>query len=372
MTDRFFLCYFETTRRCTQDCPYCMTATDDSREDLELTTGEAQQLVLDEVRKLSSKAAVAFSGGEFLLREDAIDLLEYNAGLGQWSFINTCGSLLDRGLIRDIKQATKGKVILVFSVDTLKTNNPRTTREGSLPFIEGKTQLCKDAEVPYFFIVTITKNNLEELDDVFEYTTKGNIPVLRSPMVPRGKGANYRHLMFDKTDMQKTIHPVLRSHFLSYISFVPFVAAPKMFGKHWLKSRIAIKQLGCQAGKGYAGVSAEGDVAPCVHLLDSEAVCGNIRETPLSEIVREHSVFKGLRSRKPLRGKCGTCRYKQTCGGCRAVAFHTNGDVFAEDPTCFISLLSQEELSEYEEIQNRNLAKFAQFVTTQSPWKDLF
>jgi radical SAM protein with 4Fe4S-binding SPASM domain len=349
-----------------------MTGTDSPHEDLELTAEEAQKLVLDEVRKISSKVAVAFSGGEFLMREDALELLEYNTCLGQWSFINTCGSLLTGEMISDIKQATKGRIILVFSIDSLKTDGSGVTREGSVAFLEEKTQLCRDADIPYFFIVTISKNNLDELEDVFEYVTRDNIPVLRSPFVPRGRGAEYRHLMFDREDMQKTIHPVLRSHFLSYISFVPFIAAPKMFGKHWLKSRIAIKQLGCQAGRGYAGISAEGDVAPCVHLLDSQAVCGNIRKTPLSEIVRDHAVFKGLRSRKPLMGKCGTCRYKQTCGGCRALAFHTNGDVFAEDPTCFIDALSKEERAEYEEIQNRNLAEFANFITTQSPWRDIF
>jgi len=153
---------------------------------------------------------------------------------------------------------------------------------------------------------------------------------------------------------------------------VPFVAAPKVFGKNWVQSKIAIKQLGCQAGKGYVGISAEGDVAPCVHLLDSEAVCGNVRETPLSEILAEHPVLQGLRSRKPLTGKCGTCRYKQTCGGCRALAFHTNGDVFAEDPTCFIDKLSRDELAELEKIQNRHLADFTDFIVAQSPWKDIF
>jgi len=372
MAPSFFLCYFETTRRCNFSCPYCMTTRDDPPGMPELDTEEAKHLVLDEVKKYAPKAAVAFSGGEFLLREDALELLEYNARLGHWSFINTNGSLLERDTIRAIKKAARGKIVFAFSVDTLDASAGKTTRQGSLPSVEEKTELCREAEVPYFFIVTVTRENMKELDALLDHLTAQGIPVLRSPLVPRGRGADYRHLMFDRRDMQTTIHPALRSHFLSYISFVPFTAAPRIFEKNWLASRIAIKQLGCQAAKGYVAVSPEGDVAPCVHLLDSDAVCGNVRETPLSEIIRDHPVFTGLRSRTLLTGTCGTCRYKQTCGGCRALAYHVNGDVFAEDPTCFIHALSPAERAECEKIQNENLARFASFIATRKPWKEIF
>jgi hypothetical protein len=35
-----------------------------------------------------------------------------------------------------------------------------------------------------------------------------------------------------------------------------------------------------------------------------------------------------------LGGKCGACEYRSVCGGCRARAFATSGDVLAEDPSC--------------------------------------
>ena len=62
----FFLCYFETTRRCDQGCPNCMTRLSPAPGRPELTTGEAQHLVLDELAEICPRGAVSFSGGEIL------------------------------------------------------------------------------------------------------------------------------------------------------------------------------------------------------------------------------------------------------------------------------------------------------------------
>jgi len=338
----------------------------------ELTTEEAKHLVLDEVKKYSAKAAIAFSGGEFLLRPDALDLLAYNAALGMWSFINTNGELLDKHFIEQIVKATKGQVTFVFSIDTLDGGTGKIARTGNRARIEERKRLCKEMGVGFFFIVTITKSNMHELKTILEWATKDDTPVLRSPLVPRGKGADFKHLMFDKHDMEEVIYPVLLDSYLSYISYVPFFAAPRFFQKHWLKSKIAIKYLGCQAGRSYIGISPEGDVAPCVHLLDSSAVCGNVRDRALFDILEENPVLKSLRSRSSLKGKCGRCKYRDTCGGCRALAFYDSGDVFAEDPTCFFEPRNDKQAAEYESRQNRNIGRFAEFLSSHSPWKDIF
>jgi len=37
-----------------------------------------------------------------------------------------------------------------------------------------------------------------------------------------------------------------------------------------------------------------------------------------------------------LQGKCSKCEYSRMYGGCRGRSLAHNGDVFAEDPSCFI------------------------------------
>lgn len=347
-----------------------MTASGPDVASVELTTDEAKHLVIDEVNKYSSRAAIAFSGGEFLMREDAHDLLAYNASVGQWSFINTNGTLLDKTRIKDIKKATDERVTFVFSLDSITPPESTIVREGTDP--DALKALCKEMDVPHFFVVTITKHNLPQLRDTFEHITADGTPVLRSPMVPRGRGANFRDLMFDREDMESVIHPVLRETWLSYISFTPFFAASRVFQKNWLKTKIAIRQLGCQAGRGYIGISPEGNVAPCVHLLDTEAECGNVKDTPLSDVLESHPILQELRSRNNLQGKCGQCTYKNTCGGCRALAYHQNGHYLAEDPVCFFEPGNGKNRSEHEKLQNDRVGTFADFIRSTHPWNEIF
>jgi len=61
-----------------------------------------------------------------------------------------------------------------------------------------------------------------------------------------------------------------------------------------------------------------------------------------------------------------------TCGGCRAISYYRTGDYLAADPTCFFEPADENTRSPYEEMQNRNTAKFLDFIKTRSPWKDLF
>jgi len=369
MTSRFFLFYFETTRQCNLSCPYCMTSSGPEPGPNELTTDEAKHCVIDEVKKYSSRAAIAFSGGEFLMREDAHELIAYNAEKGLWTFVNTNGTLLDTRRIQEIKEAAQGRLVFVFSLDSVKENSG-TSREGADP--DRLKALCREADVAHFFVVTITKQNLDQLEKVIKYVSADSTPVLRSPVVPRGRGAGFRDLMFDTEDMESVIHPLLRNSWLSYISFTPFFAASRFFKKNWLKTKIAIKQLGCQAGRGYVGISPEGDVAPCVHLLETDAVCGNVRESRLSDILEHHPILEELRTRRNLQGKCGRCIYRDTCGGCRALAYYRNGHYLAEDPVCFFEPEDGRKRSEYEQLQNENVGKFADFIRTTSPWKDIF
>ena len=104
-------------------------------------------------------------------------------------------------------------------------------------------------------------------------------------------------------------------------------------------------------------VTPEGDVAPCILLLDS-LNAGNVREKSLYDIVDQSEIFQKLLNRDNLKGKCGRCRYNKTCGGCRAVAYYKTGDYLAEDPSCFFDPIDKTTICEYEEETNKNFKKY--------------
>jgi radical SAM protein with 4Fe4S-binding SPASM domain len=88
---------------------------------------------------------------------------------------------------------------------------------------------------------------------------------------------------------------------------------------------------GCLAGITYCIVSPSGIVRPCAY-MQQEA--GDLRVSAFDDIWRDSEVFKALRT-QAYSGACGTCDYKDGCGGCRArAAYYHNGDYMAQDEYC--------------------------------------
>jgi radical SAM protein with 4Fe4S-binding SPASM domain len=368
----FFLCYFETTRRCDRGCPHCMTRRDSAPAAPELSTDEAKHLVLDELKAICPRGAVSFSGGEILQRPDHLELIAHNAGNGLYTFVNTSGSGLDAARIRALKDAAAGRLTLGFSLDSVRPEIQAQCRDGGLEAFEALTRLCDENGVPYFVLVTISKLNLDTLKSTLAWLHDHDIPVIRSPFVPRGAAAGARHLCFDREDMREVIFPALREHPLSYVSYTPFFAAPDATRLSLGRGGLALGNLGCQAGRTFIGINAEGDVAPCVHLLDSDVQCGNVRKEPLSRIVDQSPVMRTLRGERPAKGKCARCRYGDSCRGCRALAYYHTGDYLAEDPTCFFEPETSDSRSVHEELQTRNTRVFLNHVVRHRPWSDIF
>jgi radical SAM protein with 4Fe4S-binding SPASM domain len=88
---------------------------------------------------------------------------------------------------------------------------------------------------------------------------------------------------------------------------------------------------GLNDGKGFVFISHKGEVFPSGFLPLS---AGSIREQKLAEIYRESPLFRDLRDTSKLEGKCGSCEFKEICGGSRARAYALTGNPNAEEPCC--------------------------------------
>jgi radical SAM protein with 4Fe4S-binding SPASM domain len=78
-------------------------------------------------------------------------------------------------------------------------------------------------------------------------------------------------------------------------------------------------------------ISHTGEVFPSGFLPVS---AGNIAFRSPVEIYRNAPLFRQLRDRSLLKGKCGTCSYRQVCGGSRARAYAMTGDWLEAEPFC--------------------------------------
>ncbi len=259
-----------------------------------------------------------------------------------------------------------------FSLDSVDTGIQERCRAGGQAHLERLIRLCDESDVPYFVLVTVSRLNLETLGATFDWLAERKIPVIRSPFVPRGAAATARHLCFDRNDMEQRISPVLRRNPLSYVSYTPFFAAPDATHLSLVGQKLSLGNLGCQAGRTFIGINAQGDVAPCVHLLDTPVLCGNVREQPLSRIFEESEILLTLRGERPVKGKCSRCRYGDSCRGCRSLAYYHTGDYLAEDPVCHFEPETPETRSVHEEEQTRNTRVFLNHLVRHRPWSEIF
>ena len=77
------------------------------------------------------------------------------------------------------------------------------------------------------------------------------------------------------------------------------------------------------SGDGFVFVSLRGEVFPSGYLPVS---AGNVLEQPLGEIYRQSPLFRSLRDKSQLKGRCGRCEFNAVCGGSRSRAYAVTGD----------------------------------------------
>jgi radical SAM protein with 4Fe4S-binding SPASM domain len=360
--------FFEATRRCNLACPVCMAGSNDpvrveqsSRD--ELSTDEIERHVFATARDIGVET-ITWSGGEFIMRPDAVELVGRAADYDYASIIATNGTLMDRAILGELKRASDDTLVVAVGINAIDDSN-RETRDADCDVAMSVLDLCEELDIRRNVVVTVSKHNLESLDRTLDWLEDKGIPYNRSPFTARGSGReHWEKMRFDRVDMETKIHPALRKHPLGYISYTPFFLGPEAHERFSKGSRnVTVPQnpsIGCWCGT-WLGLTAEGDVSPCAILLD-DVSCGNVRDKSFQEIIDTSPTFQRILDRNQLQGKCGRCRYKFTCGGCRAMAFYEHGDVMAEDPTCFFEPEDESTVSEHEAETNRMFKRYAFMV----------
>jgi len=356
--------FFETTRLCNFACPMCMASSNDkavvkrSRK-RELSTDEIERYILQSAREIGIEI-ITWSGGEFILRKDAVELVRLATQYGYGSIVTTNCSLMTREKLLELKQASSGKVVIAVGINSIDDDNAKT-RDADSDVSLKVLDLCEELGIRRNVVVAIGQHNLDSMDQTLQWLEDKGIPYNRSPYTARGSGRQYwDQLHFDADDMRDVIHPALRKHPIGYISYTPFFLSPELHDRYSKGTKnVTVPQnpsIGCWCGT-WLAVSAEGDVSPCGILLD-EVNCGNVREKSFQRIIDESNDFQRILDRTQLQGKCGRCRYQFTCGGCRAMAYFEHGDVMAEDPTCFFEPVDRETVSEHEAETNHNFKRY--------------
>jgi radical SAM protein with 4Fe4S-binding SPASM domain len=115
----------------------------------------------------------------------------------------------------------------------------------------------------------------------------------------------------------------------------------------------------CPCGIQYCRITPDGKLTPCPYLPE---VAGDLRRESFGSVWGDSQLFQRLRAGK-LGGKCGSCEYRELCGGCRARAFAVEGDYLAADPSC-----SYQPAGDLPPVRVTRLVKYGSTVEPQLRW----
>ena len=340
-------------RRCNLCCEHCYSISADRDFPGELSTQEVYR-VMDDLRAFGVPVLI-LSGGEPLLRPDLFDIAERARTMGFYVGLSSNGTLIGADNIDRIAQ-TKFDYVGI-SLDGLQPTHDRFRRkQGAFAAALNGIRMCRDVGIKVGVRFTLTQGNSADLPAILElldaeavdkfylshlnYAGRGNINRNKDAFLQTTRQA--MDLLFDAcwNDIERGVQ---REYVTGNND------ADGVYLLFWLRERFPhleermrrrLAQWGGNAsGTNIANIDNLGNVHPDTYWWHYSL--GNVRSRPFSEIWNDVSdpIMAGLK-RKPrvVKGRCGACAYFDICGGnTRVRALQVAGDVWAEDPGCYLT-----------------------------------
>jgi heme d1 biosynthesis radical SAM protein NirJ len=352
------------TRRCNLACKHCYAISSNREFPGELETSEIFA-VMDDLWAFGVRVLI-LSGGEPLLRRDIFAISQRAKEMGFYVGLSTNGTIIDAQNIDAIAEADYNYVGI--SLDGIReTHDHFRRKEGAFEASLHGIRLCQERGLKVGVRFTLTQGNSHDLPallDLMEQEAISKFYLSHLNYAGRGN-VNRKEDAFFATTRQAM--DLLFETAWRHVqegpppAGAPPAGTPKEFVSgnndadaiyllHWAEKRFPRERIdhlrlklaqwgGNSTGVNIANIDNLGNVHPDTMWWDT--TLGNIRERPFSDIWQDVSnpLMAGLKSHpRPVKGRCGACAYFDVCGGnTRVRALQLTGDVWAEDPACYLT-----------------------------------
>lgn len=342
---------FAVTKACNLRCLHCHVSAREAMTN-ELSLREAMHAI-DEMANLGTSALI-FSGGEPLLRKDfVLTLAQYCVDAGIIPAMLSNGLLINHKVAMELKDA--GIMAVGIPIDSVNPESHDKLRNMPGTFNQAikAIQACKAIDLEVVITTMALKDTYSEMPKKIEFLSNLGIDQIAVyDLVPVGRGKDVMDQAMTQEQRVSLIRYLQGMQEDTEVVFAMSGGQPlypeiavQMHKSHGTKPKdLLIKEfwihnsVGCHAGILYFSLRPNGDVYPCTFL---PIKAGSIREQSLTDIWHNSKVLNTLRERK-LKGKCGDCEYRGTCGGCRGRAYACTGDYLEADPVCLRDLMMEE------------------------------
>lgn len=345
--ERPFIAIWEVTQACDLACVHCRASAQPDRDPLELSTDEGKHLI-DQIAALKVPVFV-LTGGDPLKRPDLFELIGHARAVGvRVSLTPSATPLLTREMIVRLKEAGLARLALSMDGARPETHDAFRGMNGSFARTLDAIRWANEIGLPIQINTTFSRRNIAEIDEIVALLEKLKITLWSVFfLVPTGRGKLSDLLSAD--EFESVFAKVYKLS--GTASFDIKTTEAQHYRRFVLQQRVAERKSGVDAvgahertvdsigraprglndGKGFVFISHKGEVFPSGFLPVS---AGNVREQELAAIYRDSALFRNLRDTSKLEGKCGSCEFKEICGGSRARAQALAGNPYAEEPCC--------------------------------------
>ncbi len=340
------------TNRCNLSCMHCYSKSGLDEVDT-LTTQQIKKTILQ--MKESGVKFIIFSGGEPLTRQDLFEIADFCKANGIITYLSSNGLYFTNKNIE--------RIVNTFDYVGVSIDGDETTHDyfrglkGAFRESLKAILLANNAGAKVGIRFTMTKETIHSLEYIFNLAEEYHISkIYISHLVYSGRGLDNLKMDLSKEQRRSAVNFILDKAFEYYqdnrdIEIVTgnmeqdAVLFLNRFAQHYpdLKHRMRQRLVnwgGNSAGRKLLNINSEGDVRPDPFF---PIVVGNIMEQDFDAIWSTGSLLDQLRihPRHTLKGICADCEQIDICnGGSRARAYAISGDLWSEDPSCY---LTQEE-----------------------------
>jgi AdoMet-dependent heme synthase len=347
-----FTIAWEVTRACAYACVHCRADAQHRSDPLELNTAEGMALI-DRLAEFGSPILV-FTGGDPMMRRDLFELIAYATKKGlRCSLTPTATALPTPARLQQALEAGVRRIALSLDAPHPEVHDAFRQVEGSwqrtLNILRSARQVGLSAQIN----TTVSRHNLHSMPEMVKFVEEMGavqwsvfflVPTGRAQipwMISAAEHEQLFHWLYELSqtasfDIKATAAPMYRRVAIERKKAeagaenqpVTFQGAGFQYA-----DGLDRPTRGVNDGNGFLFISHKGDIMPSGFLPIS---AGNVREEDVVEVYRSHSLFRELRDPSLLKGPCGSCSYRDVCGGQRGRAYGVTGDYLESDPACIL------------------------------------
>jgi 12,18-didecarboxysiroheme deacetylase len=344
---------WNTTRACNLNCIHCYARAVHRSNERELTTEQGLNLIDDMAG--FGVPVILFSGGEPLLRPDLTELARYAVDKGMRAVISTNGTLIDEEKATTLKDA--GVSYVGISLDGLKNVNDHFRRmQGAFKMTLNGIKNCKKAGLKVGLRFTMNKINVDQVPGIFDLVEEMNIErICFYHLVYSGRGSDLidQDLSHDETRqivdliMDRTRDMYNRGVKKEVLTVDNHADGPYLYLRMLKENNPRAGEVlellkmngGNSSGQGIGCINWDGSVY--ADQFWRQHSFGTTLSKPFSHIWSDltNPLMAQLKDKnRYVTGRCARCRWLDICGGnFRARAEAVSGDMWGEDPACYLS-----------------------------------